>query len=264
MLQVWNVNPYVGIVGVFNLQGSAWDRVRRKFHIHSTRGVRLSTRVCPADVEPFRPDAPAAAAAAAAAHQQQQQQLDGAGSRWAGAAAAAGVADTNNSSGTPQQQQQQQLFVVYRYGTELLQVCSATEGVGVELDKAGSDLVWISPLQQAGGVAFAPLGLAEMFNGGGAVQACSLTAAAKQQQQQQQGDATAAAGGGRGGPPSVVAALQLRGCGRFMAFSSARPRAVLLNLTPHNFSWDEFNQRLEFEVPEHVPDLRCEVQVLYE
>jgi hypothetical protein len=75
--------------------------------------------------------------------------------------------------------------------------------------------------------------------------------------------AAAAAAAAANGAPAAVAALQLKGCGRFLAYSSVRPSRVLLNLTPHNFSWDEFTNRLEFEVPQ-LEGLQCEVQVLYQ
>jgi raffinose synthase len=241
LLQVWNINPVVGIVGVFNLQGSSWDRNRRKFHIHDSRSVKLATHVCPNDIEPFRD------------HQ----------SPPAAAAAAGGSNDGSNGSSSKAEQQQQQRggrFAVYRYGTEALRVCSGGEGVDVQLGKAGSDLVWISPLQQAAGVAFAPLGLVEMFNGCGSVLSCELLPGHQRAPSSPAAAAAAAVGGG----PAAVAAMQVRGCGRFLAYSSAKPRAVLLNLTPYNFTWDEFTCRLEFEVPQHSEDLMCEVEVLYE
>jgi raffinose synthase len=256
---VWNSNAVVGIVGCFNLQGSSWDRSRRKFHIHDKRGVTLDATVRPNDIEPFRSLAAAAAAAAAGSG---SASSNGSGeSRWAGAATAAGVdttaaAEAGSSNGTPvqEQQQRQQQFAVYRYGTEEVRVCSAAEGVAVQLGKAGSDLVWISPLQQQAGISFAPLGLVEMFNGGGSVQSYAM------QPRQQRPAAVAAVADG----PAAVAAMQVRGCGRFLAYSSAKPKAVLLNLTPHNFSWDEYTCRLEFEVPQHSEDLMCEVEVLFE
>lgn len=245
-VQVWNINPIVGIVGVFNLQGSSWDRNRRKFHIHDKRGVTLNTHVCPDDIETFR-----------STHQPAADSSSSSNGRWAGAAAAAGVdaAAAGASSNGAGEQPQQQRFAVYRYGTEELRVCSGSEGVDVQLGKAGSDLVWITPLQQAADISFAPLGLVEMFNGGGAVQSYSMLPGHQR---------SAAAAATVVGGPAAVAAMQVRGCGRFLAYSSAKPKAVLLNLTPHNFSWDQYTCRLEFEVPQHSEDLMCEVEVLYE
>lgn len=52
--QVWNMNPVVGVVGVFNIQGAAWDRTKRRFHIHTTAPPPLSATVRVSDVEPFK------------------------------------------------------------------------------------------------------------------------------------------------------------------------------------------------------------------
>ncbi len=52
-LQVWNVNKYSGVVGVFNIQGSSWSRSRRQFIIHDKSPARLSTTVRPADIPLF-------------------------------------------------------------------------------------------------------------------------------------------------------------------------------------------------------------------
>lgn len=49
------MNKYSGIVGLFNLQGSSWDRTIRKFHTHNGMPPRLETLVSPRDVENFVP-----------------------------------------------------------------------------------------------------------------------------------------------------------------------------------------------------------------
>ena len=45
-LQVWNVNACGGIVGVFHLQGSSWDRNKRQFQIHDKSPQELQSKVC--------------------------------------------------------------------------------------------------------------------------------------------------------------------------------------------------------------------------
>jgi raffinose synthase len=279
-IQVWNANPVVGIVGVFNLQGSSWDRNRRKFHVHDKRGQTLTTRITPADVETFRH--PAAAAAAGDSDGAAAADVSGSSSsRWAGAAAAAGVDGGAATQQTPQQQQQQQLFAVYQYGTEELAVVPSSGSVSVALSPSGSDLVWVSPLQVCDAVSFAPIGLIDMFNGGGAITSFTLApahapalsaaaaagsgvlASSSSSRASSSSPVVAAAAATANGAPAAVAALQLKGCGRFLAYSSVRPSRVLLNLTPHNFSWDEFTNRLEFEVPQ-LEGLQCEVQVLFQ
>ncbi|WIA40450.1 hypothetical protein OEZ86_013807 [Tetradesmus obliquus] len=138
LLKVWNANPVVGIVGVFNLQGASWDRQRRKFHVHDKRGSTLTTAVTPGDVETLRQPAHSSAAADADADG------DGGSSRWADAAAAAGVDGAAAAAAPPQQQQQQQqqLFAMYRYDTEELAVVPSSGSISVALGPSGSDLVW--------------------------------------------------------------------------------------------------------------------------
>jgi hypothetical protein len=76
LLKVWNMNATTGVVGVFNLQGSSWDRSRRRFFIHNSAPPELEVTVRPTDVETFRTQLEAAgcdvagALAAAAAQQQ--------------------------------------------------------------------------------------------------------------------------------------------------------------------------------------------------
>lgn len=47
LLKVWNVNRHTGVVAVFHLQGSSWDRKRRRFVIHDSKPTPLSTQVEP-------------------------------------------------------------------------------------------------------------------------------------------------------------------------------------------------------------------------
>ena len=58
LLQVWNVNKYSGVVGVFNIQGSTWSRSRRQFIIHDKSPPQLSTVVMPADIPLFSTSLP--------------------------------------------------------------------------------------------------------------------------------------------------------------------------------------------------------------
>lgn len=53
LLKIWNMNAHTGVVGIFNLQGSSWDRNRRRFAFHSTSPPRLTTTVRVIDVEPI-------------------------------------------------------------------------------------------------------------------------------------------------------------------------------------------------------------------
>lgn len=44
-MQVWNMNAYNGVVGVFHLQGSSWDRTKRQFQMHNSNPAPLETKV---------------------------------------------------------------------------------------------------------------------------------------------------------------------------------------------------------------------------
>lgn len=55
LLKVWNVNRHTGVVAVFHLQGSSWDRKRRRFVIHDAKPAPLSCQVRAADVDVFNP-----------------------------------------------------------------------------------------------------------------------------------------------------------------------------------------------------------------
>jgi hypothetical protein len=50
LLQVWNLNACGAVVGVFNIQGSSWDRRRRRFHTHDVAPPVLTAAVRPLDV----------------------------------------------------------------------------------------------------------------------------------------------------------------------------------------------------------------------
>lgn len=65
VLQVWNINRHGGVVGVFHLQGSSWDRRRRQFLVHDKRPAPLKTVVRPKDIEGFGTGTPGQEVAAA-------------------------------------------------------------------------------------------------------------------------------------------------------------------------------------------------------
>lgn len=52
-MQVWNINPVNGVVGVFNVQGSSWSRKKRAFYTHDPNPPVLQTLVTPTDIHTF-------------------------------------------------------------------------------------------------------------------------------------------------------------------------------------------------------------------
>jgi raffinose synthase len=78
----------------------------------------------------------------------------------------------------------------------------------------------------APGIRFAPIGLVDMFNSGGAVEGLTYHLL-----------------GGGNGSASVSEAvgfvcMEVKGCGRFGAYSSVRPRTCMLGSAQLEFSYD--------------------------
>ncbi|PKA45603.1 putative galactinol--sucrose galactosyltransferase 2 [Apostasia shenzhenica] len=95
------------------------------------------------------------------------------------------------------------------------------------------ELFHISPLKEiAPGVHFAPIGLLNMFNTGGAVEQFEYRAS-------EEGRVTAGA----------VARLKVRGCGKFGAYSSQKPQRCSLDSTEAEFGYDADTGMLTVEVP---------------
>ncbi len=206
--QLWTTNAYCGVVGLFHLQGSSWDRGKRKFYVHDKAPKPLTGQVRPRDVETFA------------------AQSSQAGNR-----------------------QQQTAYAAYPITSKELRVLGHDEPIGIELPTATGELVVISPLVEAGGVQFAPIGLEDMFNCGGAVRSCAPLPAA-----------------GRGGKPKDAGfCFSVRGCGRFLCYSSREPLRVLVanggGMELH-CGYDAAIGALRFDVPA-VKGLACELQVLF-
>lgn len=99
------------------------------------------------------------------------------------------------------------------------------------------ELFHVSPVKVvAPGVTFAPIGLLNMFNSGGAVEECEVRIL----------DAT----DGKARTAAVV--LRVRGCGRFGAYSSQRPMRCTLDAAEVEFSYNADTGLVALDVP--VPE----------
>lgn len=96
------------------------------------------------------------------------------------------------------------------------------------------ELFHISPLKEiAPGMSFAPIGLLNMFNSGGAVEQFDI-------KKVDDGNATA------------TVSLRVRGCGRFGAYSSQKPIRCTVNLSEAEFSYDSATGLVTLNIP--VPE----------
>ena len=101
----------------------------------------------------------------------------------------------------------------------------------MEFDLAPRDweLVTVSPLQRAGDLSWAPIGLLQMLNGGGAVISSSLHNGL--------------------GPRGVLARMVLRAGGLVGAYCSERPVSVRANGAPVEYEYDELSGLLTIPLP---------------
>ena len=186
-LKVWTMNAVNGVVGVFNVQGSAFDRRRRAFYTHDAAPGALGAEVRPRDVPPL-----------------------------------AAAADR---------------FALWSDARRVLTLAGAA-GPGLALRVAGGgghDVVTVAPVQEAAGVLFAPIGLVDMLNAGGAVLASAFAPAE---------------GGNNGGDGCApVAALRVRGAGAFACYASHRPARVAVAGADAPFEYDAAQGLLRFELP---------------
>jgi len=182
LLKVWNVNRYCGILAVFNLQGSSWDRSKRQFFTHDSSPKPLSVQVMATDVEDVFP--PAAVASP---------------------------------------------VVAYSYSTKKLHLLQSNEPIDVSLKAGGSDVLTFSPVLKAGGFCFAPVGLSNMYNSGGAVLACSAAST--------------------DGIDSVKFTTTTRTGGVFLAYCNTAPAFVRVDGAAHTFKYDANTATLQADLP---------------
>eukprot|EP00892_Ulva_mutabilis_P009614 jgi/Ulvmu1/7024/UM033_0083.1 len=132
LLKVWNENQFTGVVGVFHLQGSYWDREARQFTMGRESIEPLWTRVRDTDV-PTLPDV-------------------------AERLAQGGCSATQSTA-------------IHRHLTdEVLIVDQAERSACVRVNPTDADVLTVAPVVRNGqGVQHAVLGLTNMLNCGGAV-----------------------------------------------------------------------------------------------
>jgi raffinose synthase len=194
ILKVWNVNACGGVVGAFNCQGAGWCRVTKRTRVHDAAPGTLTGAVRADDV--------------------------GAIARVAGD----GDAEWDGEA------------VVYAHRARELVRLPRGAALPVTLGPLEYEVFHVCPIRRAagpgGGVAFAPVGLLDMFNSGGAVEECSVKA-----------DDDAA---------GTRATMRVRGCGRFGAYCSRRPARCVLDAAEVEFGYDSDTGLVTVDLP--VPE----------
>ncbi|KAH6806740.1 Raffinose synthase family protein [Perilla frutescens var. frutescens] len=95
--------------------------------------------------------------------------------------------------------------VLYAHTTGAITILPYNVAMPISLKVLEHEVFTVAPLQPStGGSTFAPLGLIDMFNAGGAIQALNYE------------------------PATALVSLEVKGCGRFGAYSSTRPKECRL------------------------------------
>ncbi|XP_073011180.1 probable galactinol--sucrose galactosyltransferase 6 isoform X2 [Typha latifolia] len=215
LLKIWNMNKFTGVLGVYNCQGAAWSSTAKKNMFHKTGAEALTCAVKGNDVHLI--------SEAATDHD------------WKGDCA------------------------VYRHGSSELVVLPYNAALPVSLKVLEHDVFVVSPIKDlAPGYRFAPLGLIDMFNAGGAVEGLTyhLLSGIKLFELDSVAGMTNGAlmNSSETGCSEAVGmvCMEVKGCGRFGAYSSVKPGRCMLGSSELDFSYDPSSKLLTLQL-ENMP-----------
>lgn len=124
--------------------------------------------------------------------------------------------------------------VLYSHRSGQLVVLPYNVALPVSLKVLEHDVFAVTPVKVLGsGYNFAPIGLIDMFNAGGAVEGLAYEVK-------------------NHGLVVAVVRMEFKGCGRFGAYSSARPRRCLLGTNEVDFEYDNDSGLVTFNI-DHLP-----------
>ncbi|CAD5180362.1 unnamed protein product [Musa acuminata subsp. malaccensis] len=201
LLKIWNMNKYTGVLGVFNCQGAAWSSTEKKNMFHQTTSEALTCAVRGSDV-----------------HLVSEAATD---RDWKGDC------------------------VAFRHRDGELVLLPFRAAMPVSLKVLEHEIFTVSPIKDlAPGIRFAPIGLADMFNAGAAVEGLTyhvLSAASMLESGSGFGGSEsneAPPPANRGPDALAIICMEVKGCGRFGAYSSVRPRRCSLGSVDVEFAYD--------------------------
>ncbi|KAK8454939.1 hypothetical protein SEVIR_4G054800v4 [Setaria viridis] len=138
---------------------------------------------------------------------------------------------------------------VYRHANGDLVVLPNGTALPISLKVLEHDILTVSPIKDlALGFRFAPIGLVDMFNSGGAVEGLTYHLL--------DGAKLVDGNGSTSGSEAVgLVCMEVRGCGRFGAYSSVRPRKCMMGSSELEFSYDSSSGLLTLQL-EDMPKER--------
>ncbi|KAG9449795.1 hypothetical protein H6P81_009760 [Aristolochia fimbriata] len=175
MLKIWNLNKFTGALGAFNCQGGGWDREERRNKSASEYSHVITSTANPSDIE------------------------------W------------ENGGKVPFDVRGVETFAVYFYQAKKLMLLEPMEDVEFTLAPFDFELLTVSPVKTYSKkyVQFAPIGLVNMLNTGGAIQSLEFDLAEN------------------------VARVGVKGRGELRVFSSASPISCRIDGTDVEFIYDQ-------------------------
>ncbi|XWS72967.1 hypothetical protein CRYUN_Cryun02cG0085300 [Craigia yunnanensis] len=225
LLKIWNMNKYTGVLGVYNCQGAAWNSAARKNTFHQTKIESLSGHVKGCDV-----------------HLIMEASMD---PDWTGDCA------------------------VYCHQTGELIILPYNAAMPVSLKVLEHEIFTLTPIKLlAPGFSFAPLGLINMYNSGGAIEGLKYEV--------NDGANLSELDVGYGGDSSGLGGvrvencsnelvgkvcMEIKGCGNFGAYSSAKPRKCTVGSSEVEFDYQSSTGLVKFSL-ENLPEEGQKVHVI--
>uniref|UniRef100_A0A1J3GSI4 galactinol--sucrose galactosyltransferase n=1 Tax=Noccaea caerulescens TaxID=107243 RepID=A0A1J3GSI4_NOCCA len=189
LLKIWNMNKYTGVLGVYNCQGAAWSSTERKNIFHSTKTDSITGSIRGRDV-----------------HLISEASTDP--TTWDGDCA------------------------VYSQSRGEVSVMPYNVSLPISLKTREHEIFTVSPISHLaaidGGVSFAPFGLVNMYNSGGAIEGLIYEAV------------------------KMKVVMEVKGCGKFGAYSSVKPKRCVVESNEIAFEYDSSSGLVTF-VLEKMP-----------
>ncbi|KAJ6316664.1 hypothetical protein OIU78_019863 [Salix suchowensis] len=142
--------------------------------------------------------------------------------------------------------------VVYAYKSGELVRLPKGASVPVTLKVLEYELFHFCPIDDiASDISFAPIGLLDMFNAGGAMEQVEIHMTSDKAPEHCDGEVSSelVTSLGENRPPTATIALRVRGCGRFGAYSSKRPLKCTVGNAGTDFDYDSATRATDPDSP---------------
>ncbi|KAI3759414.1 hypothetical protein L6452_07215 [Arctium lappa] len=175
VLKIWNLNKFTGVLGAFNCQGGGWCSKSRQNKIVFEAKRTVTCLVSPKDIE------------------------------WSNGSGKNSIALKGVG-----------MFAVYMDRQKTFKLLKGTESLEISLPPFNYELLTVSPVTVVGrkAVEFAPIGLVNMLNSGGAIEWLNYD-------------------------DENVVEIGVRGCGEMAVYASEKPRACLVNGVGIDFGYND-------------------------